>query len=164
MVPVKSLYARPNPVYFGRGKRSRGSTWLAVVNDRVMGLGVLVVRDLRLPVRPRIADLGDAQMWRLDLVDVGLPASRSPRPDNGYRHLNDLGLRKVNVRVIRHHWADMLHVAGSLVTNQVRAYDLLRMLSADGRLTGLGRRWRLTGASSSRCICCTWPIWRATGG
>ncbi|WP_313047654.1 Tn3 family transposase [Nonomuraea jabiensis] len=64
VVPVKSLHARPNPVYFGRGKRSRGSTWLAVVNDRVM--------------------------------------------------------------------------AGSLVTNQVRAYDLLRMLSADGRLTGLG--------------------------
>ncbi|MEQ4724625.1 Tn3 family transposase [Nonomuraea sp. B19D2] len=77
-------------------------------------------------------------MWRLDLVDVGLSGQPVAKADNGYRHLNDLGLRKINVRVIGHHWADMLHVAGSLVTNQARAYDLLRMLSADGRLTGLG--------------------------
>ncbi|MGN9845833.1 Tn3 family transposase [Nonomuraea sp. H19] len=179
VVPVKSLHARPNPVYFGRGKRSRGSTWLAVVNDRVMGLGGLVVpgtmRDSlfildalhRLDAieqpdivttdtasysdivfglfaicgyqfAPRIADIGDAQMWRLDLVDAGLADQAVAKADNGYRHLNDLGLRKINIRIIRHHWAHMLHVAGSLVTNQVRAYDLLRMLSADGRLTGLG--------------------------
>ena len=34
----------------------------------------------------------------------------------------------------------MLQVAGSLVTSQVRAYDLIRMMTADGRrTTGLGR-------------------------
>jgi TnpA family transposase len=32
----------------------------------------------------------------------------------------------------------MVRVAGSLATNQVRAYDLIRMMMADGRLTGLG--------------------------
>jgi TnpA family transposase len=32
----------------------------------------------------------------------------------------------------------MLRVAGSLVTGKVRAYDLIRMMSADGRTTGLG--------------------------
>ncbi|GLX02291.1 hypothetical protein Misp02_63770 [Microtetraspora sp. NBRC 16547] len=32
----------------------------------------------------------------------------------------------------------MVRVAGSLATNQVRANDLIRMMMADGRLTGLG--------------------------
>ena len=32
----------------------------------------------------------------------------------------------------------MVRVAGSLATSQVRAYDLIRMMMADGRLTGLG--------------------------
>ncbi|WP_312896627.1 Tn3 family transposase [Nonomuraea endophytica] len=45
-------------------------------------------------------------------------------------------------------WADMTRVAGSLVTNQVRAYDLLRMFARNGRPTPLGqdnaarRPWR----------------------
>jgi len=33
----------------------------------------------------------------------------------------------------------MLRVAGSLVTSQVRAYDLLRMLGRDGHPTALGQ-------------------------
>lgn len=37
------------------------------------------------------------------------------------------------------HWPDMLRVAGSLITNQVRAYDLLRMLTRDGCATQLGQ-------------------------
>jgi TnpA family transposase len=32
----------------------------------------------------------------------------------------------------------MLRVAGSLTTGQIRAYDLIRMISRDGRPTGLG--------------------------
>ena len=43
VVPVRSLYARPSPLYFGRGKRPQGATWLNVVSDKVMGLGGLVV-------------------------------------------------------------------------------------------------------------------------
>ncbi|MFC4533089.1 Tn3 family transposase [Sphaerisporangium dianthi] len=39
---------------------------------------------------------------------------------------------------IRAHWADMVRVAGALTTGSVRAYDLIRMLSSDGRTTGLG--------------------------
>lgn len=39
---------------------------------------------------------------------------------------------------IRAHWDDMLRVAGSLTTGQVGANDLIRMLSRDGRPTGLG--------------------------
>nr|WP_166427076.1 Tn3 family transposase [Nonomuraea mesophila] len=86
---------------------------------------------------PRIADIGDAQMCRLDLVDVGLagqPVAKAATATG----TSTTWACKINVRAIRHHRADMLHVAGSLVTNQVRAYNLLRMRSADGRLTGLG--------------------------
>ena len=48
VVPVKSLHARPSPLYFGVGKRPRGATWLNAVSDKVMGLGgLLVPRTLR---------------------------------------------------------------------------------------------------------------------
>ncbi|MFI6456994.1 Tn3 family transposase [Streptosporangium amethystogenes] len=44
----------------------------------------------------------------------------------------------VRLDKIRAHWGDMLQVAGSLAMGAVRAYDLIRMLSTDGRTTGLG--------------------------
>jgi TnpA family transposase len=43
------------------------------------------------------------------------------------------------VRTIRANWEDMLRVAGSLTTGQVRAYDLIRMMQHDGRTTALGK-------------------------
>ncbi|MEU4235235.1 Tn3 family transposase [Nonomuraea sp. NPDC026600] len=43
VVPVRSLHARPSPLYWGIGKRARGSTWLNTVSDKVMGLGGLLV-------------------------------------------------------------------------------------------------------------------------
>jgi hypothetical protein len=45
---------------------------------------------------------------------------------------------KVNLKRIATHWPDMLRVAGSLITNQVRAYDLLRMFGREGHPTPLG--------------------------
>ena len=46
----------------------------------------------------------------------------------------------------------MLRVAGSLVTNQVRAYDLLRMFGRDGHPTPLGQAFAEYGriAKSAR--------------
>ncbi|MFD4539043.1 Tn3 family transposase [Streptomyces bauhiniae] len=38
----------------------------------------------------------------------------------------------------RAHWDDMLRVAGSLTLNEIRGHDLIRMLSRDGKPTGLG--------------------------
>ncbi len=180
VVPVRSLYGRPNPHYFGQSKRSKGATWLAVVSDRVMGLGGLLVpgtmRDSlfildalhRLDAReqpevlttdtasysdivfglfaicgyqfaPRISDISDAQQWWIDPADVGLAGKRTTPSASGYGRLSELGLRRVNIALIRQHWPQMLQVAGSLVTSQVRAYDLIRMMTADGRATGLGR-------------------------
>lgn len=40
VVPVPSVYARPNPKYFGR---RGGATWLNMINDQAAGLGGKVV-------------------------------------------------------------------------------------------------------------------------
>ncbi|WP_252374853.1 MULTISPECIES: transposase [unclassified Nonomuraea] len=37
------MHSRPSPLYFGIGKRPRGTTWLNTVSDKVMGLGGLAV-------------------------------------------------------------------------------------------------------------------------
>ena len=55
-----------------------------------------------------------------------------------YGPLDQLVRHRVRLDRIRGHWPDMLRVAGSLITGQVRAYDLIRMISRDGRPTGLG--------------------------
>jgi TnpA family transposase len=78
---------------------------------------------------PRIADIGDTRLWRM-------PAERGPRP--GYGKVDDLARHTIKLSAVRARWDDMLRVAGSLVTGKVRAYDLIRMMSADGRTTGLG--------------------------
>ena len=57
----------------------------------------------------------------------------------GYGPLEPLARNKVNLGKVITHWPDMLRVAGSLVTGQVRAYDLLRMFGREGRPTPLGQ-------------------------
>jgi len=145
----------------------RGVTWLNAVNDQYAGLGALLVpgtnrdslyildlllnldggtrpktvvtdtasysdmvfglfRLLGYQFSPRIADLTDTRFWRIDgAADYG--------------PLDGIARAKVNLTRIREHWPDMLRVAGSLVTGTVRAYDLLRMLSHDGRPSRLGQ-------------------------
>jgi TnpA family transposase len=79
---------------------------------------------------PRIADLADQRFWRAD--PPGGPAA-------DYGPLGAIARNKVNLDRIATHWADMLRVAGSLVTSKVRAYDLLRMLGRDGHPSPLGQ-------------------------
>ncbi|WUW03117.1 transposase [Streptosporangium sp. NBC_01469] len=74
---------------------------------------------------PRIADLGDTRLWRTNTRAV-------------YGPLDAMSRHTIRLDRIRAHWCDMLRVAGSLTMGTVRAYDLIRMLSADGRTTGLG--------------------------
>ena len=52
--------------------------------------------------------------------------------------LEAVACNKVNLGRIATHWPDMLRVAGSLITNQVRAYDLLQMFGREGHPTPLG--------------------------
>ncbi|MEU3991737.1 Tn3 family transposase [Streptomyces platensis] len=163
-VPVQSLHAGYSPKYFGL--RHKGATWLNVVNDQVMGLGGVVVpgtlRDSLFILdalhsrdggpkpetvitdtasysdivfglfaicgyqfSPRIADIGDARLWRT-------------HASAAYGPLQEASRHTVRLDRVRAHWGDMLRVAGSLTTGEVRGYDLIRMLSRDGRPTGLG--------------------------
>jgi TnpA family transposase len=179
VVPVRSLYARPSPLYFGRGKRPRGATWLNVVSDKVMGLGGLVVpgtlRDSlyildaihRLDAAehpeiiitdagsysdivyglfaicgyqsaPRHADISDTQLWWIDTAMLGGGLARGTREASGRGEFSKLQLRRVSLPAIASQWDDMVRVAGSLATGQVGAYDLIKMMTADGRSTGLG--------------------------
>ncbi|MFF8958679.1 Tn3 family transposase [Streptomyces sp. NPDC014894] len=163
-VPVRSLHAGYSPKYFGL--RHKGATWLNVVNDQVMGLGGVVVpgtlRDSLFILdallgrdggpkpetvitdtasysdivfglfaicgyqfSPRIADIGDARLWRTHSTA-------------DYGPLQEASRHTIRLDRVRAHWGDMLRVAGSLTTGEVRGYDLIRMLSRDGRPTGLG--------------------------
>ncbi|UKY47592.1 Tn3 family transposase [Streptomyces inhibens] len=163
VVPVPSVYARPNPKYFGR---RRGATWLNMINDQAAGLGgkvaagtprdslyvldVLYDRDggkrpetivtdtasysdivfglltlAGFAYAPQLADLPDQKMWRID---------RSA----DYGAFQDAARGRVDLARIERHWEDILRIIGSIHTGAVRAYDVIRMLSRDGRPTPLG--------------------------
>lgn len=163
VVPVPSVYARPNPKYFGR---RGGATWLNMINDQAAGLGgrvvagtprdslyvldVLYDRDggirpemivtdtasysdivfglltlAGFTYAPQLADLPDQKMWRVD------------RAAN-YGAFQEAARGRVDLVRIERHWEDILRIIGSIHTGAVRAYDVIRMLSRDGRPTPLG--------------------------
>jgi TnpA family transposase len=78
---------------------------------------------------PRIADIGDTRLWRIR-AKTGL------RPS--YGKFDELGQHTIKLEVIRREWEDMLRVASCLTTGEVRVYDLIRMMSAEGRHASLG--------------------------
>ncbi|MDQ0936660.1 TnpA family transposase [Streptomyces turgidiscabies] len=74
---------------------------------------------------PRIADISDARLWRTNTAA-------------DYGPLQAVSNHTIRLDRIRAHWDDMLRVAGSLTLGKVRGHDLIRMLSRDGKPTGLG--------------------------
>ncbi|MCZ2805628.1 Tn3 family transposase [Modestobacter sp. VKM Ac-2983] len=170
-VPVASLHSRPNPHYCGR---RRGATWLNVVNDRVMGLGGVVVpgtlRDSLFILdalhardggpKPEIVITDTASYsdivfglfavcgYQFAPRIADLPDTRLWRanPTADYGSLQQTSRHLVHTDRIAQHWPDMLRVAGSLSLGEVRGYDLIRMLSREGPPTGLGRRVRAVRA------------------
>ncbi|GAA5052436.1 Tn3 family transposase [Streptomyces similanensis] len=163
IVPVPSVYARPNPKYFGR---RGGATWLNMINDQAAGLGgkvvagtprdslyvldVLYDRDggkrpetivtdtasysdivfglltlAGFAYAPQLADLPDQKMWRVDRTA-------------DYGAFQDAARGRVDLARIERWWEDILRIIGSIHTGAVRAYDVIRMLSRDGRPTPLG--------------------------
>lgn len=80
---------------------------------------------------PRFKDLQDQRFWKTQM-----PGAETA---GGYGPLEALARNKVNVKKVLTAWPDMLRVAGFLVTNQVRAYDLLRMFGREGHPTPLGQ-------------------------
>ncbi|MCG5121578.1 Tn3 family transposase [Streptomyces sp. T7(2022)] len=166
-VPVRTINAAPSPKYFGfkRGitwlnavndqvagigqmvvpgtprdslhildallnldggvKPAMVATDNASYSDMVFGL----FKILGYNFSPRFRDLDDQRFWRATMPGV---------ETGTYGAVEDLARNRVNLNKVITHWPDMLKVAGSLVTNQVRAYDLLRMFGRDGRPTPLG--------------------------
>ncbi|MEU1941797.1 Tn3 family transposase [Streptomyces sp. NPDC020125] len=163
VVPVPSVYARPNPKYFGR---RGGATWLNMINDQAAGLGgkvvagtprdslyvldVLYDRDggkrpetivtdtasysdivfglltlAGFAYAPQLADLPDQKMWRIDRTA-------------DYGAFQEAARGRVDLARIERQWEDILRIIGSIHTGAVRAYDVIRMLSRDGRPTPLG--------------------------
>ena len=98
----------------------------ASYSDAVFGL----FKMLGYRFAPRFRDLPDQRFWRVDLPDG---------QSGNYGALEPIARNRVNLTKIENQWPDMLRVAGSLVTNQVRAYDLLRMFGRAGHPTPLGQ-------------------------
>ena len=163
VVPVPSVYARPNRKYFGP---KRGVTWLNMINDQAAGIGGKVVagtvRDSLHMVdvlfnqdggqRPDIvvSDTGsysDLVFGLVSLLGVQYRPALADIPDQkgwrisaaaDYGPLNTFARGKVDLAKVRAHWHDILRVVVSIYTGEVRAYDVVRMLQRDGHPTALG--------------------------
>jgi len=75
---------------------------------------------------PRLADLGEARLWRLD-------------PAAAYGALDGVARHRINAGLIAAHWDDLLRVAGSLHLGTVSASEFMRTLQRDGRPSTLAR-------------------------
>ncbi len=94
----------------------------AGVSDVVFGLFWL----LGYQFSPRLADIGEAQFWRVDR-----------RADYGV--LNGIARSRVNTTLIARNWDDLLRVAGSLHQGPVSASELMRSLLRSKRPSTLTR-------------------------
>jgi TnpA family transposase len=163
VVPVPSVFARPNRKYFGP---NRGVTWLNAINDQSAGLSAKVVsgtaRDslhlLGRPVQPGggprpevvVADtasysdliFGLTQLLGMSYRPVlaDLPDQRLWRvsPAADYGALNAAARGRIDLARVRQHWLDILRIVVSIYTGAVRAHDVVRMLQRDGHPTPLG--------------------------
>lgn len=101
----------------------------ASYSDMVFG----VFKMLGYRFSPRFKDLADQRFWRAEMPGA------TPQDRADYGPLEAIARQKVNLGKVITWWPDMLRVAGSLVTNQVRAYDLLPMFGHAGHPTPLGQ-------------------------
>ncbi|BDH12828.1 hypothetical protein HOK021_40070 [Streptomyces hygroscopicus] len=167
VVPVRTVSAAPSPKYFGfkRGitwlnavnDQVAGIGQLVVPGTPRDSLHILdALLNLDGGVKPEMVATDNASYSDLvfglfkilgynfsprfrDLDDQRFRRATMPGVETGtYGAVKDLARNRVNLSKVITHWPDMLKVAGSLVTNQVRAYDLLRMFGRDGRPTPLG--------------------------
>lgn len=164
VVPVRTLHAGPNPKYFGY---ERGVTYYNLISNQFTGLNAIVVpgtlRDslfllavvleqqtelhpteimtdtgaytdvvfglfwlLGYRFSPRIADIGGTRYWRIDLsADYGL--------------LNGIARHRINARLIKENWEDLLRLAGSLKLGVVQALSIMRTLQVGDRPTKLAQ-------------------------
>ena len=94
----------------------------AAYSDVIFGLFYL----LGYQFSPRLADIGTTRFWRID-------------KEANYGALNGIARHRVNTRLIRHNWDDMLRVAGSLKLGTISASELIRSLLQSKRPSTLAR-------------------------
>jgi len=75
---------------------------------------------------PRIADMGDSRLWRID-------------SDADYNPLHGVSHHKINTDLIAQHWDDLLRLAGSLKLGLVQATSIMRTLQVGDRPTKLAQ-------------------------
>lgn len=73
---------------------------------------------------PQLADLPDQKMWHIDRTA-------------DYGAFQDAARGRIDLARIERHREDILRITDSIHTGAVRAYDVIRMLSRDGRPTPL---------------------------
>ena len=91
-------------------------------SDTVFGLFWL----LGYQFSPRLADLGDARLWRMDRAA-------------DYGALDGVARQRVRTGLIRDNWDDLLRVAGSLKTGAVGAHEMMRVLQRGHRPSTLAK-------------------------
>lgn len=162
VVPVRTVYAGPNPKYFGVG---RGVTWYNLLSDQCSGLNAITVpgtlRDSLILLAVVLEQQTDLQpteimtdtgaysdvifgLFRLlgyrfspRLADVG--GTRFWRIDANadYGELNAVARHRVSLDRIETHWDDFLRLAGSLKLGKVPATGIMRTLQVGDRPTQL---------------------------
>jgi len=75
---------------------------------------------------PRLADLGDQRLWRID-------------PTAEYGPLDGVARNCIKPDLIARHWDDLLRLAGSLAEGTIAGSAALRTLQSGGRYSTLGR-------------------------
>ena len=94
----------------------------AAYSDAVFGIFWL----LGYQFSPRLADVGDAKLWRIDR-----------KAD--YGPFNSLGKGTINLALIRDNWPDVICLAGSLKRGQLKAAGIMRTLQVRDKPTILAR-------------------------
>ncbi len=75
---------------------------------------------------PRLADAGDARLWRMD-------------PQAHYGALNGVARNRIDTALIARHWDDLLRMAGSLQMGTIGAVELMQSLQGGSRASALAR-------------------------
>jgi TnpA family transposase len=94
----------------------------AIHSDAVFGLFWL----LGYQFSPRLADLGDARLWRIDR-----------KAD--YGPFNSVSKGTINLPLIRENWPDVIRLAGSLKLGHLKAAGIMRTLQVKDKPTTLAR-------------------------
>jgi TnpA family transposase len=160
---AKTVHSGPNPKYFPKG--GRGITWYNFMSDQFSGFhGIVIPGTLRDSIyvleglleqqtglrpteimtdttgasdlvfglfwllgyqfSPRLADAGETRFWRVDR-------------EADYGPLDELASHCVSTVRMKHHWDDMLRVAGSLKLGTIQASELIRSLLKSERPSSL---------------------------